>query len=134
MIGFQLQRKSDLLGAAASGLCMIHCMATPLIFISKACTATCCASAPLWWQLVDYLFLVISLVAIYYASKNSTNTYVKVGLYTSWVLLLGTILCERFLLGVVPASVVYIPALFIVILHIYNHKYCKCADDACCVN
>jgi len=28
--------------------------------------------------------------------------------------------------------VVYIPAIALVGLHLYNRKYCKCEDDTCC--
>jgi|GEM_PF-3179353 len=47
---------ADFIGAMSSGLCLMHCLATPFLFIAKACTATCCADTPSWWQLIDYLF------------------------------------------------------------------------------
>ena len=50
----------DKIGIAATALCMIHCIGTPFIFIAKACSTACCAGAPLWWQLIDYFFLIIT--------------------------------------------------------------------------
>ena len=37
-------------------LCLVHCIATPFIFITQACTASCCAESPIWWQSIDYVF------------------------------------------------------------------------------
>ena len=49
----------DSIGIIASTLCTIHCIVTQFIFIARACTATCCSDAPLWWLMIDYLFLII---------------------------------------------------------------------------
>ena len=55
--------KSDVIGAFASGLCMMHCIATPFFFIASACSATCCNTSPIWWQRLDYIFLFVSCIA-----------------------------------------------------------------------
>ena len=65
----------DSIGIIASTLCAIHCIATPFIFIVKACTATCCSDAPSWWLMIDYLFLIISFLAIFFISKNLTINF-----------------------------------------------------------
>ena len=126
--------KADSIGIVASGLCLIHCIATPFLFIAKACTASCCASAsvPSWWKLIDYLFLVISFLAIYYATKKLTKKWVQLALWGAWIILLFTVLNETLGFISIPESFIYFPALSIVILHFYNHKYCTCKDDNCC--
>ena len=35
-----LKVNSDSIGALASGLCMIHCVATPFFFIASACSSS----------------------------------------------------------------------------------------------
>ena len=122
---------ADKIGIMASSLCLIHCLATPFLFIAKACTATCCSDTPSWWKMIDYLFLVISFGAIYYATKNSSKIWVKVALWSSWIILLFTILNESFKIIPIPESFIYWPALSIVLLHLYNHRFCKCGDDGC---
>lgn len=122
----------DLLGATASSLCLIHCAATPFLFVAKTCSATCCSAAPLWWKFIDYLFIVISFIAIYYTSRSSTKNWVKVALWGNWALLAILILSESFAPGFFPESLIYFPAVAIIGLHYYNLKYCKCADEACC--
>lgn len=116
----------DYLGAIAGFLCFLHCVATPFIFIAKACTHTCCASTPLWWKSIDYIFLLISFFAIYYAVKDSTKNWIKPALWVSWGLLMLVILNESLSLLSVPEETVYFPTLVIVGLHVYNQKYCKC--------
>ena len=123
----------DTLGIVASTLCLIHCIATPFLFLAKACSTTCCADAPIWWQVVDYMFIVVSFAAIYFATKNSSKKWVKVALWSTWVVLLFTIVSETIGASLLPTQFVYIPALSIVILHLYNQKYCKCTEDGCCV-
>ena len=134
-----LDLKSDTFGALASGLCMIHCLATPLIFVAQACsasasTASCCASSPSWWGMLDYLFLVISIVAVYFSAKETTLVWMPAALYASWSFLAFLILNERFHMLHVDHSLVYAPALSLVVLHLYNRKYCNCDTDECCTD
>lgn len=122
----------DSFGIIASVLCTIHCMATPFIFIAKACSATCCSDAPLWWQVIDYLFLAISFIAIYFISKNLSIRWLKMSFWISWFVLLFTILNHSLLIVNLPNNFIYIPAITIIILHFYNLQFCKCQNDTCC--
>ncbi len=122
--------KVDYLGALASFLCLIHCMATPLIFVAKACSLTCCEEAPVWWKAIDYLFLVISFFAILFAARESSKQWVKYSLGFTWSLLLVTIINETVGVIKMPEHLIYLPALLLVGLHLYNQKYCKCGT--CC--
>ncbi len=130
----KLIQNTDVLGAGASTLCLIHCAATPFVFVAKACTATCCADTPLWWQSVDYFFIVVSFVAIYFTTKNTTVNWVKIALWSGWTLLLFAVINETLQVILLSELFIYVPAIAIVLLHIYNLKYCKCADNTCCTN
>ena len=88
--------QSDKIGIIASTLCAIHCLMTPVLFVVKACTTSCCAESPIWWQSIDYIFLIISFIAIYYTTKNSSKSWVIISLWTSWILLLLTIISHSF--------------------------------------
>jgi len=87
--------KSDVIGAFASGLCMMHCIATPFFFIASACSATCCNTSPIWWQRLDYIFLFVSLFAVYQGSKSSTKLWVSCGLWANWLALFVLILMNN---------------------------------------
>ena len=127
-----INNKSDFFGVIASSLCLIHCLATPLIFVVQACTKSCCAAGPWWWGLIDYFFLVVSLIAIYYSARSTTLKWMPLALYLSWGLLAFLILHERFPYFDIPHLMIYLPAFGLVFLHLYNRKYCKCEEEKCC--
>jgi len=124
----------DSIGIIASTLCLIHCIATPFIFIAKACTATCCSDAPTWWIMIDYLFLIISFLAIFFISKNLNIKWLKISFWLSWFVLLFTILNHSVNIIHLPKNFIYIPSFAIIILHFYNLQFCKCQNESCCVN
>lgn len=69
--------KPDVFGAFASTLCLLHCIATPLLFIVHSCSIGGCSATPVWWKSIDYLFLVISFFAIYRSTQTTTSTFIK---------------------------------------------------------
>lgn len=126
--------QSDIIGAIASGLCVIHCMATPLLFVVQSCSISGCAgSGPAWWSFIDYLFIGITFFAVYHSVKHTSKDWMKYALYGSWGLLTLLIINEK--TGIVPLAEAwkYASAFVLVGFHLYNHKYCKCADADCCV-
>ena len=126
-----LKISSDAIGAFASGLCMLHCISTPIFFIASACSSSCCSNTPLWWQWMDYLFLGISFLAIRTASKSSTKQWVIQGLWISWAVLLFFIINLKFELFYLLENLKFIPAFALVFLHTYNMRYCRCEKECC---
>ena len=129
-----LKQKPDNIGALASTLCLLHCIATPFIFIVQSCTTTCCSSTPTWWQFVDYFFLLISFFAIYSATKNTNNNWIKPSLWISWFLLLLIIVNEKTQWIPLNENLIYFPALTLISLHLYNKKFCQCNTNKCANN
>lgn len=128
------QIKSDLFGAVASGLCLIHCIATPFLFVAQTCSASCCNDAPLWWSLIDYFFLVVSFFAVKASVKNTSKDWMKYALWISWGLLFLVISSEKLALFALPTGAIYIPAFALVGLHLYNKRYCQCKKEECCAS
>ncbi len=130
----RLKMSSDLIGATASTLCTIHCMATPFLFFASTCTKSCCNSAPLWWIWIDYAFLFISLFAVYKSTKNSSKFWIKVILWGSWMALSFFIFMEQITQLNLADYYKYSSALSLAFFHVYNLKYCQCESDNCLVN
>lgn len=128
----QLRSRSDLYGSAASSLCLIHCLATPLLFAAHGGHVHGHHGSPVWWGAIDIIFIVISMVAVYWSSKNSSKQWMRVALWISWALLAFVILNEKFELIHLAEAAIYFPSLALVGLHLYNRRYCKCADQECC--
>ena len=128
----QSKIKFDTVGAFASGLCMLHCIATPFFFIASACSSSCCSTAPSWWQWLDYGFLFISFFSIYHITRSTKKVWVTQGLWLSWAALFFLIINAKFFWISVHANTKFIPAFFLVGLHLYNMKYCQCENNDCC--
>ena len=126
------EAKADFIGATASGLCMIHCLMTPLIFAVQTTSLTCSDIGPIWWKGVDYLFLVITFTAIFYTSKTTSSSWVPKALYGLWYILTLLIIDQSLHVTGLSHSLMYIPALGLIGLHYYNRRYCQCEDDHCC--
>ena len=129
---YKISLPFDTIGIIAGSLCTIHCIATPFLFIAKACSTACCAEAPVWWIMIDYLFLFISFIAIFFVSKVVNIKWLKISFWTSWTFLLFSILDHSFAIFYLPQNFIYIPSFLIVALHFYNVKFCKCQDITCC--
>tara|TARA_Y100001970_G_scaffold78167_1_gene99482 strand:+ start:135 stop:530 length:396 start_codon:yes stop_codon:yes gene_type:complete len=131
MLNFSIN-KSDAVGAISSGLCMIHCLATPFFFVAAACSKSCCAAAPSWWLWIDYIFLVISFMAVLHSTKTIKISFVKYGLWISWVGLFLFILNVSYGYWDISDNFKFIPAFSLIGFHLYNLRYCKCEKDQCC--
>lgn len=126
------EKKSDTVGIVASGLCLIHCLATPLLFVVQSQMLCCDAPTPFWWKALDILFVVISFGAVYWSTKNSSKTWIKYAMWFAWFALSAIIINERVAIVSIPEYAIYIPSLTLIFLHYYNNKYCKCSEDECC--
>ena len=124
-------KKSDTNGALSSLLCMVHCIATPFLLIVTTCGVACCAASPSLWQWLNYIFLIISCIAIINSTKNSNSKFIKYSLWTSWSGLLLFIINIKFNFFYVPEHIKFIPAFSLIALHIYNLKYYQCNEDNC---
>ena len=129
-------QKPDIIGAMSSSLCAIHCLVTPILFAAQSYAVSDHDhhhhDSPIWWSNLDFLFLIISVFAIYRSSRNSSNKYIKIGLWFSWSMLFLLILNEKTELLHLPEILTYIAAFTLAFLHIYNLNYCQCNDEDCC--
>ena len=127
-----IRQKSDIIGAAASALCMVHCIATPFLFLASACTKSCCSAAPTWWIWLDFVFLGISFMAVYKSLQTTTKYWLKPALWSAWGTLFTFIFIEQFGSFHLNEGFKYTAALSLIGLHLYNLRYCQCKDDNCC--
>lgn len=125
--------QSDLVGAMATGLCVLHCIATPFLFIAQSCSLSgCCESGPTWWSAIDYLFIGITFFAVYQSGKNTNKPWLKYALYMTWILLTLSVLNEKATFLDITVWLKYLTAFGLIALHLYNLKYCQCAEQVCC--
>ncbi|MBL6649384.1 MAG: MerC domain-containing protein [Flavobacteriaceae bacterium] len=123
---------SDKYGVAASVLCMLHCSATPLLYFTQAHNLFHVNDISFLWLSMNYFFLLISSLAVYFSIQNSTKIFVKVLLFVFWLAFSFLILNEGFKGFHIPEYYTYLFASILALLHIYNLKYCKCKNEECC--
>ncbi|WP_339923175.1 MerC domain-containing protein [uncultured Cyclobacterium sp.] len=125
-------KNSDTFGVLAGGLCLVHCMATPLVFVLLNCPTENCLGVADYWNKLDYLFLFVSFLAVSRSSLNTSRRFMKPALWCSWLLLFSLLLIEKNNWYLIPEIMIYVSAMLLALLHVYNLKYCKCETDKCC--
>ena len=127
-----LKSKSDLIGASVSLLCLVHCLATPFLFVAHAGLVEHGEAHPEWWGILDFVFLVVSFIAIWWTAKTTSKNWMRIALWASWVILAAIVLNEKISLFLLPEQAIYIPTVALVFFHLYNRKYCRCGNEECC--
>jgi hypothetical protein len=127
--------KTDTLGAVASFLCLLHCIATPFIIaFIPSLFVNGSDMGIVGWKNIDFIFLAVSFFAVSRSSKTTHKQFIKIGLWISWICLFLLIFNEKFEWSSLLESITYASALSLSALHIYNLKYCKCESDSCCAD
>lgn len=81
-------KKYDLLGIGSSILCLIHCFITPAFLASQSVLIS-------WgneWEYMDYLFVFLSLVAVYYASHHAHFSLIGIMLWVFYIMFLASMI------------------------------------------
>lgn len=124
--------KPDIIGAITSSLCIIHCLATPILFIAQVGTADDHHASPFWWSNIDYVLLTISFFAVRKSSELTASNFMKPALWITWGILFLLVLNEKLELFHLAETITYIFAFTLSSLHLYNFKYCLCEEEVCC--
>ncbi|MEO1050515.1 MAG: MerC domain-containing protein [Bacteroidota bacterium] len=128
-----LNKKSDELGMLSSTLCIIHCVATPFVFVAVPGSSVGAHGSQALWGWLDLLFLAISFIAVFKTYQQSTLRWIKTSLIVSWLMLTFFIFNERLEGIAFPFDMVYVPAVALIILHLVNRRQCRC-ETGCCEN
>ena len=125
---------SNLLGAAASGLCAIHCAITPLVFASKPMLEHAAGEhahgSPLW-AAFDYVFLVLSFIAVWYSARHTNHRTLQKALWISWAVFAVGLLAEPFHLPY-GSWLMYGGSIALVVVHLRNFWYCRTSHKENC--
>ncbi|MGF1557111.1 MerC domain-containing protein [Paucihalobacter sp.] len=121
------QKQSDIFGATISGICAIHCTLTPLLFAAKPLLQTTVDAhehASDFWHALDYVFLILSLLAVWYSSVHTNHKTIKWGLWLAWLIFSLGIISEQLHLenGI---WLMYLGSIGLIVTHIKNYRFCK---------
>jgi hypothetical protein len=127
---------SNLIGAAASGLCAVHCAATPLLFVAKPLLEGAAGEhahahgSPLW-AAFDYVFLVLSFVAVWYSTRHTDHRTLTRVLWVSWAVFALGLLSEPFNLPY-GSWLMYGGSITLVVAHLKNFQHCQAYGGGNC--
>lgn len=115
MINTTKSYKADIIGILSSSICLVHCIATPLLIAFGANYLT----NPFF----KYLFLIISFVSIFKATEKISKLKIALLLWVSFSgFLFSTLFQEEYHWLHYTG---YFFAILIIVGHILNIKYCK---------
>lgn len=123
--------KSDWIGIFTSGLCVLHCMATPFLFVAHAGIGIQGQALPPWWGFVDFAFLLLSFLAVYWSAKKTSKKWVAQFFWVLWGVLALIIANEKWGFWQLTEAAIYFPTIGLVLLHFYNHRYCRRKEANC---
>ncbi|WP_340063604.1 MerC domain-containing protein [Ascidiimonas aurantiaca] len=126
--------RSDIIGIIASSLCFLHCLATPFLFVAYTGTSIIEETHTWWWGTLDLIFLVISFLAIYWSARVTSSKWIKHAFWYAWLFLSLLIVNEKLEVWHLPEWIIYLPAIGLIALHFYNHRYCRCKGENCCID
>jgi hypothetical protein len=72
---------------------------------------------PHWWEMLDYIFLIVGFVAVYHAANHSAKKNIKWFLWFFWICLAIAVVFEQKL-----HWMAYIASAGLIITHFFNIK------------
>lgn len=110
--------KSDVMGIISSGLCLIHCLAGPVMVLLGYTFIE-----PDGWHVWDFVFLAISAWAIYSVFRGHSPKWIKAGLLSSFFLLALSIFFSHD--EVVFSVLAWLAAGGLVVFHAFNIRHAR---------
>lgn len=118
-------QSADILGISASLLCMIHCLAFPVMislgYIFKFSDDH--DHVHEHWHWMDYFFVILAIWAVYNAAKNTHSKRIKIALWIGVLFFSIAILLHDLNPFMIVISIA--ASLALLIIHIINWKYHK---------
>ncbi len=115
-----LRQRADYVGITGSILCLIHCLAAPIMVMSS--TLLNHESFRVGFLNLDYLFIGVNIVAVWSASRH-TSRKIALTLWSFLALFAAGLLLENVYYGF--AYVAYSASLGLIITHLANIRYCR---------
>ncbi len=132
-----ISKKSDLLGIFSSGLCAVHCAITPLFFAAKPLFEQAVdhprhgdGHGPSGWAMLDYVFLLLSLLAVWFSTRHTNSRPIKTALWASWACFaVGLVLEMQYLVW--GKWLMYAGSIALIAAHMANMRHCRACDGSC---
>ncbi len=123
-----LTSKADYIGITGSLLCIIHCLATPILLLTVNFAHE---SLKVGYLSLDYVFIVVNIFAVYHATKHAHSVVIKRALWSFLVLFTACLLLEE--VSETFEYIGYAASLGLVVTHLINirthhHNHEECVE------
>jgi succinate dehydrogenase/fumarate reductase cytochrome b subunit len=109
--------KADYVGITGSILCMIHCLAAPVLVVSSNWLKNDLTLQAGFLSL-DYVFIIVNIIAVYFATRHHHSRGIRIALWSFLILFgFGLLLEEQ---GPVFEYIAYAASAGLVVSHLLN--------------
>ncbi|MEL6845847.1 MAG: MerC domain-containing protein [Bacteroidota bacterium] len=116
---------ADWVGMVASGLCTLHCILTPVIFAAKPFFVTAGTGhthGPALWSSLDYVFLFMSLMAVWYAVDHAATSFMKAAFWLFWGIFAFGLFMEGYEIQA-GKWLMYAGSIALIVMHFLNYRH-----------
>ncbi len=114
-----LKRNADLVGFYSSMVCMVHCILLPVIITMSLFSIK---SFGTHWHSLDYFFIMVSFLAVLYATKRSPTPTMRMGLWFSFTIFSIALMAHEIAPWMLFISLS--ASIALMVLHIVNYRVC----------
>lgn len=111
-----IDKKADYIGIAGSVLCLIHCIAAPVLVMTSSLFRD--DTLRVGFLSLDYLFIGVNIVAVYLATRHYTSTAIRRALWGFLALFTTGLLLED--VAPVFQYIAYVASAGLVLSHLTN--------------
>lgn len=120
-----VDKKADYIGITGSVLCLIHCLAAPMVVMTSSLLRDDTLRAG--FLSLDYVFIIINIVAVYFATRQHSSSALRTALWSFLLLFTVGLLLED--VSPVFEYVAYAASAGLVISHMLNLRQHRMAHS-----
>ena len=114
-----VDKKADYIGITGSVLCLIHCLAAPVLVMTSKLLRDDTLRAG--FLSLDYVFIAVNIVAVYFAARNHSSPAIRTALWGFLFLFATGLILED--VSPVFEYMAYAASMGLVISHLVNLRH-----------
>ncbi|HEY0108441.1 MAG TPA: MerC domain-containing protein [Fibrella sp.] len=120
-----VDKKADYIGITGSVLCLIHCLAAPVVVMTSNLLRD--DTLRTGFLSLDYVFIAINIVAVYFAARQHTSSAIRTALWSFLFLFTLGLLLEN--VNPLFEYIAYAASTGLVISHLINLRHHRLAHS-----
>lgn len=113
--------KADYIGILGSALCIVHCVAMPVLALGSSLGHE--HHAHIGFLSLDYFFILVNAVAVYFATRDHKSVFVKVLLWSALLIFAVSLVFEE--RHIIFQWLGYFGSALLIIGHLINLYLCQ---------